>query len=162
MRTSSSVGKLLRSCLLLSPLFILATGCGSRQGAVSGKVSYKGKPLPGGDVRFFPEGGAGSFYAAIGSDGSYSIAKVPRGPAKISVTYSRESPLAKANPRSKAAAEKGLNQQREAMKRYSKGASSALPPSDVKSVPDKYAKPDQSGLKVDVTGGKQTFDIQLE
>jgi hypothetical protein len=144
-------------------LCILAAGCGSGQGKVSGKVSYKGKPVPGGDVRFFPESGGGSFYSAIGSDGSYSIASVPRGPAKITVTYSRESPLAKGNPRSKAVAEKGMKQQQEAMKAHRKTAESAAPPpSDVKSVPDKYAKPDQSGLKVDVTGGKQAFDINLE
>lgn len=162
MGTTSSVGKLLRSCLLLFPLCILAAGCGSGQGMVSGKVSYKGKPLPSGDVRFFPESGGGSFYSAIGSDGSYSIAKVPLGPAKITVTYSRESPLAKANPRSKAAAEKGMKQQQEAMKAHRKTPESAPPPSDVESVPNKYAKPDQSGLKVDVTGGKQAFDINLE
>jgi hypothetical protein len=30
------------------------------------------------------------------------------------------------------------------------------------SVPDKYADPEKSGLKIDVTGGKQTHDIQLE
>jgi len=162
MRTSSFIGKLLRTCLLLFPLSILVVGCGSGQGTVSGKVYYKGKLLPGGDVRFFPESGGGSFYSGIGSDGSYSIAKVPRGPAKITVTYSRESPLAKANPRNRAMAERGMQQQQEAMKAHRKNADSAPPPSDVASVPDKYAKPDQSGLKVDVTGGKQTFDINLE
>lgn len=162
MRTSSSVRKLLRCCVLLFPLFPLAAGCGSSsQGTVSGKVSYKGKPLPGGEVRFFPEAEGGSFYSAIASDGSYSITKLPRGPAKITVTFSRENPLTKMNPRIKAKAEKGIQQQMEATKAHSKGESAPASTENV-TLPEKYGDPAKSGLKVDVTGGKQTFDMNLD
>jgi hypothetical protein len=160
MRSSASVRKLFRSCLLLLPLLILLTGCGSKQGKVYGTVFYKGKPLPGGDVRFFPEGEGGSFFSGIKSDGSYSIDKLPRGSAKVTVSFSRENPLAKMNPRKKANAEKGMQQQLEAMKAHSKdgGAASA----ENVTVPEKYNDPDKSGLKIDVTGGSQKHDINIE
>ena len=162
MRTSSSVRKLFRCCLLLFPLFLLATGCGTKQGTVSGTVYYKGKPLPGGNVRFFPEGQGGSFYSAIGSDGSYSMSKLPPGSAKITVVYSPENPLAKMKGFNKANAEKGIKKQQEIIEAAKGKGGGAAASAETVTLPDKYGDPDKSGLKVDVTGGSQTFDIKME
>jgi len=72
-----------RSHGLAFVVVLLAVGCGSRTGDVSGKVLYKGKPLSGGSVTFFHSKGASS--SRIDNDGSYTVFKVPVGEAKITV-----------------------------------------------------------------------------
>jgi hypothetical protein len=54
-------------------------------GRVTGRVTYKGKPLPGGTITFVSSGGlvAG---ALIGSDGTYQADRVPVGEARIAVS----------------------------------------------------------------------------
>ena len=42
----------LLTCLVL-PALLLSVGCGASKGDVSGKVNYRGKPLPAGTVTFF-------------------------------------------------------------------------------------------------------------
>jgi hypothetical protein len=62
-------------------LTLAALGCGGR-GDVSGKVTYKGKPLVFGTVQF--EASDKSFkQGTISEDGSYSIQGVPVGEAKV-------------------------------------------------------------------------------
>src|SRR5262249_49021134 len=53
-------------------------------GKVSGRVFYKGKPLPGGVVTFFPARGKPQA-ATIHDDGTYSVS-VPVGEARVTVS----------------------------------------------------------------------------
>jgi hypothetical protein len=146
---------------LLAPLF----GCSSR-GTVSGKVYYKGKALPGGDVRFFPENQGGSYYASIASDGSYSLSKLPPGPTKVTVSFSNEKPTVKIMPKGNEAVEKAMKKQKEAIAKVKgEGAGSGGNTNDAKeiiSLPEKYADPDQSGLRIEVSAGSRSFDIKLD
>lgn len=176
MRTFCDRPRFVMLSLLLFPLFAFTAGCGSG-GSVSGKVTYKGKPVTRGTVQFFPEGQGGNYTSMIESDGSYSIPKIPPGPAKITVIVGRQGPppgvmkrmgggpAQRAGGGVNQAAARGLEKQKAMAKAHkSEGADSghASEDKDLESVPDKYATPDQSGLKFDVTGGKQTFDIKLE
>ena len=72
---------------------------------VSGKVLYKGQPLPYGSVQFMTP--AGVFVSQIAADGSYSLAELPTGLSKISVTC--QDPKYAAFMHSLAAAGKGEN-----------------------------------------------------
>jgi hypothetical protein len=163
-------------CLLLFPVLALAAGC-SQTGTVSGKIYYKGKPVEGGTVFFWPEGKDGSYPAIIGLDGSYSVSKLPPGPAKISVVpgatkippgATQQVKFGRPDLPGKIA--KGLQQ----VGRMGRGRSGSEEQSgsavetkkerakDNFSLPEKYTNPEKSGLTINVTGGKQTHDIHLE
>jgi hypothetical protein len=146
--------------LVLSSLFVVVAGC-SRTGQVSGKVYYQNKPLPGGTVQFFPEGKGGDFSSPIKEDGSYSVSKLPPGPAKISVFSTSSNPMAMVGGRGPAA--QGMKQAEEMRKKARGDAGSNPAPSNQGvAVPPKYSDPEKSNLKLDVTGGSQSFDIKLD
>lgn len=139
--------------LLLLP-FGLMLGCGgSSKGTVSGKVLYKGQPLKGGNVAILSKAGGGNLTSSIQEDGSYSISKVPRGPAVITVETRSIRPVPqKALPGP-----------------YARASKDTLPPGLVVGdaaryvpIPEQYADPEKSGLSLDVKGGPQPHDIDLK
>jgi hypothetical protein len=152
--------------LLFLSLSVLVVGCGKGGSTVSGKVTYKGETLKRGVVQFFPEGAGGSFTSPIKSDGTYSIPNVPRGMAKISVISGSAKPpdqmMKGRGGMGGARAAKGMQQQREKMAGPPGGASGADASEEGPNVPTTYNDPEQSGLKVEVTGGKQTHDITIQ
>jgi hypothetical protein len=165
MRASRGMRRLVLMCLLLLPLSALAAGCG-KGGTVSGKIYYKGQPVTGGTVYFFPEGTDSNYRSLIERDGSYKISELPRGPAKISVVVGMKGPPPGVmNRMGGQAAAKGIKQ----MERIGKSASgggeqsgNAAGAQDNTSVPEKYTDPEKSGLTIDVTGSSQKFDIKME
>ena len=129
-----------QAALLLLGLTVL--GCaGERTGTLTGKVGLAGKPLPGGQVMVHGEGGKTA--AGAIADGAYTIPNAPVGPVKVSVRTFAPSPKV-VNPTDPNA-----------------GKDTGPPPAYVK-IPDKYSDPDKSGLTTTVTGGSQTFDIDLK
>jgi hypothetical protein len=73
-----------RPAVALTLLTLAAVGCGGR-GDVSGKVTYKGKPLVFGTVQF--EASDKTIKQAnIEKDGSYTIPGVPVGEANVAVS----------------------------------------------------------------------------
>src|SRR5215471_10469528 len=109
-------GRLL-SYLLMASLFVLTSGCG-RNGTVSGIVYYKGQPLKVGMVQFFPEKKGGDFSSPIGSDGSYSISKLPVGNVRVSVISNTTNPMANMPPMAGGPfAKKGMKGAAEMMKK---------------------------------------------
>src|SRR5262245_11102874 len=81
---STPVRSFLRPGVALAFLTLAAVGCGGR-GDVSGKVTYNGKPLVFGTVQF--EASDKTIKQAnIETDGSYFIAGVPVGEAKVAVS----------------------------------------------------------------------------
>jgi hypothetical protein len=143
MRQSSGFACRLLCCFVLSLLFVTASGCGQKTGTVSGKVTYQGKALPGGNVNFLSEGQGAVFKTSkIESDGSYSVSGIPVGPAKITV--------------------QGVSTRRMAtVPGQEKGGA---PNSDQKEVivPPQYSNAEQSPLKYDVKPGSQTHPIDLK
>jgi hypothetical protein len=69
-----------------------AAGCGreSNEVSVQGRVMFRGEPLPGGSITFFPESGR-PVMAVIAEDGNYS-AEMPPGEYVVAVGVGTELP----------------------------------------------------------------------
>jgi len=150
---------------LLLALALLA-GCGRREGKVSGRVLYNGKPLPGGSLYFRPADGAlNTVSVTIDEKGNYEAA-LPVGEVKIAVnnTELQRQP-----------AEGGGRPQLPPIKLpnipKSKGSEPPeAPPPDAPQkpagayvpIPEKFYNADTSGLTYTVKPGPQTHDIELK
>ena len=121
------------------------TGCGSGLANVTGQVTLDGQPIVGGsDVRgtiyLYPEGGLGAPASGIlDEEGRYDISTGTRGgvapgPYLVSISAIQIIP-----PRIEGDA-----------------------PGGRPLTPRKYANPNQSGYRVDVAAGSNTFDFALE
>jgi len=131
-------------------------GCGSSTGNVTGKVSYKGTVLKGGNVTFAGEDGKNPQTAPIAEDGSYSIQKMPVGPVKITVETKSLGKVAKAPSNTPAG---GKVPPPEAGYRPPDPAEAAR---RFVEIPDKYSDPAKSDLTYTVTPGSQSHDIELK
>jgi hypothetical protein len=129
-------------------VFALATGCGGPYtGTVTGKVTYKGTPLPGGIVTFIhPDGRIGQ--ATIKEDGSYTVEQAPGGDVKCTVQTVKPIP---AVPKSMASKLPGGGH----------AAEPVYPAGKYVRIPEKYSKPETSGLNLTVHRGSQNYDISL-
>jgi hypothetical protein len=125
----------------LAAALALAAGCGSGKNSVAGKVTLNGTPVKGGVVTFIA--GNTVKVANINDDGEYLLDDPPEGSARVTVqSLSTQVPMPMGVPR-------GVRDSR-------------LPPPAAASqpLPRKYASPD-NGLAVEVTRGRQKFDIAL-
>jgi hypothetical protein len=124
-------------------LVLLAAGCGTRFGNVSGTVTQGGKPVAGGTITFYDAAGRAQS-DAIRSDGTYTVSKVATGRAKIAVILPMNIPFA------------GLD--------GAGAGGGGMPPGAPKgpAPAPKYSDPDKSGLTCDVTTGEQTYNISLD
>ncbi len=162
-----AAGRSLRSGGLM--LLLLLAGCSS-PGSISGKITYKGKPLKSGTVTFVPDQGGG-FTSEI-RDGEYKIERIPPGPAKIAVIPSSTIPpmqyLMKMRPpkevMEKAAPGKSIEGQAESPPPPGKSIE-AIPKSGPKiETPfpvNRFKDPNTSGLTYTVKSGSQVYDIEL-
>lgn len=137
-----------------------AAGCGGSGGTVTGTVTFKGEPIPSGNVMFYPDSGAPMVTAPI-MDGQYTAEKVPTGSAKVAITSmffegQPSSPMMNPNMRNKTVPSKAVPP--EAQKAFEE---STQMKKGVK-IPERYLDPKQSGLTYTVKSGKQTKDFQLE
>jgi hypothetical protein len=149
-------------CGLLS-LLVLATGC-SGSGTITGKVSYRGRPLTGGTVVFASTEGQGSKTAQIQPDGTYTITRMRTGPVQIAVDTRSARPPDTMNPRVSNKPPKNMQPP----------PGTTLPPDapagygdqpkygNAERLPPQYADPANSGLTYTVTAGAQTYDISLK
>jgi hypothetical protein len=140
----------LKACagLAVLALFVPASGCGPGEANVTGKITYKGAPVPNGSVTFHGENDWAQS-AWIDPNGNYTITGAPVGPVKVTVVSSqpRNAP-AMGGPKSVA------NHPGD------KGAKAA--PAAGVALPEKYKDPDQSGLTYTLANGEQSIDIPLE
>jgi hypothetical protein len=157
-RTCAAGPWLVKGCALA--VLVLVAGCAAK-GNVTGKVSYKGKLLPAGTVTFITEKGGATFDAQIQEDGTYTVTKVPAGPAKILVK-AYELPKMPARP-----GPAGQMTGGPPPGALPEGVKSPYP--DLKAeaekvvkIPDKYADAGKSDLTYTVTSGAQTHDIDLQ
>ena len=159
------------SVLLLSILVV--TGCtrsNEQTAEVSGKVTYNGKPLPGGRVTFVTANGYAG-HGTISPQGEYSL-QSPLGEVQIGV----DNTMLRSDPQW----EKNKNKGRLPIQQAKKGEAQEPPTKSAKSpaanqrvtgkqgvvgtyihIPGRYADPTLSGLKFTVTAGSQTHDIEL-
>jgi hypothetical protein len=154
-----------RKAALLGTALLLTcvVGCGG-SGTVSGKISYKDKPLPVGVIYFKSE--SGKAVSGPIKDGSYRVENVPAGTAKIGIelpilpTDSKgfgikggPPPGAKIGPPKGVTVAEGFD---------AKGfrPSSPYPPGF--QFPNHYRDPETSKLTYTVTSGDQQHDINLD
>ena len=117
-------------------MVLVAAGCGPPPPAdVTGKVRLGGAPLTGGSVTFVGADGKEA-YSMIGPQGDYSVRGVAVGKARIAVVGV---PHGAGMP--------------------SRGAPPGPPPQPA---PPRYARPETSGLTVELRSGQQTHPIELE
>ena len=133
------------------------SGCGGQKNAkLTGKVSYKGSPLPGGILTLNPpdEKTQSSIPIVIKPDGTFVTMSVLLGNYKVGITSMGTNP---ALDPSRKRAPAGV-------KMREGGPPSSNLPEGAKHVdlPQKYARPDTSGLSWDVKGGSQEKNFPLE
>lgn len=134
--------KLHPPAIILFFVLLLATGCDSRA-IVKGKVSYKNAALSTGQVHFFGETGT-SRSAAIGADGTYEVSDCPIGKVRVAVvatTFKSKGP-APVGP--------------DFIPNFD-----APPAEEVSLIPKKYNTPETSDLNLNVSAGRQAFNINL-
>jgi hypothetical protein len=140
-------------------LGLLLCGCNPSgmgpQGQVSGKVTYQGKPLPGGRVTFLTSKGL-IFSGPIDAEGNYKV-KAAVGEAKVSVDNSmlKKDEAPKVDIRHPPGVTPPPGVQVEA------DNSSAITGTYVP-LPARFQSPDSSGLTCNVQSGSQTHDIDLK
>jgi hypothetical protein len=159
------------SILLVS---LVLTGCGGiKYGDVTGRVTYKGSPLPAGKVVFWPQASGGAPASApIEEDGSYAVS-VPVGEASVTVETESFSPKAQnsyfgapvakntrafhGSPPPEVAAMIKADRERSQ-------ASEPPPQPQAKyvKIDMKYSRPTTSGLQTTVQSGTQEYNIDLK
>jgi hypothetical protein len=118
-------------------------GCGGT-GAISGKVTLGGKPLPGGLITVYDsatpdEPGAVRQSCVIGTDGTYTVGNIPTGPAVVVIETVPALPDIM-NPR---------NKPHEMFGPYV-------------AIPLHYKDRAKSGFTIDIKKGSQSLDLPLE
>jgi hypothetical protein len=140
---------------------VLLVGCGPGQGEVSGKVTYRGAPLPGGLVTFRPaDARHNSVAVELAEDGSFK-AVLPTGEVTASVDNLALAPAPDLDSGSLTVplspeAKKALGST--AQRRPTGGAKRS---SRYVEIPARYQDAETSGLKFTVKGGAQTQDLTL-
>jgi hypothetical protein len=140
--------------LWLLPTVLALSGCQPETGEVVGKVMYNRQPLTHGTVMFFCHDQQ-IISRLINPDGTYSVADLPLGPAKVAVVTHPPIPEGYQLPQKLPPSRDAPNLGEPARSRLPFGAR-YVP------IPHRYSDPDQSGLAVTVARGSQTFDITLD
>lgn len=123
---------------------ILAIGCNNakKSGEVFGKITYNGKPVTAGTILFFPENGGDPVGGTVGPDGSYRATGLPLGRAKVAIETIKFKNLTPPPP--------GIAKQL------------GGPRVTYVPIPEKYEKPNPSGLSFEVEEGAREWNIVLE
>jgi hypothetical protein len=146
------MSRFIQTALALAVL--AAAGCGGKGTELSGKVTFKGKPIVYGTVTVIGADGlprAGT----IEPDGSYRVAGIGPGPARVAVS---SPPPPGAGPPPRPAVQDPQDE---------KPPPLTPPPADPQVVqnwfpiPDRFADPDRSEIKTEVGSGKP-FNIDLQ
>lgn len=141
--------------VLLLGFLVLAVGCGGpdykARAVVSGKVTFKDKPLTAGTVMFYGDHNI-TATASIGSDGVYLMRDAPIGDVRITVTV----------PKMPAGGMKHLKDAPKGPRMPGDPEPSPEEfPKEVVAIPPRYGQVETSGLKYTVTRGEQTYNIPL-
>jgi hypothetical protein len=144
-------------------LLVLAVGCGRRDQAwVSGQVLYKGQPVTGGIVTFFPaDNRHRSVATPIDENGRYQT-YLPFGDVKIAVD-NRELEPAPQNQGVSVPLPQGIKipPPEKSGEAKSNPAAPKRPPGVYVAIPEEYYDVRTSGLTYTVQPGSQTHDIVL-
>ena len=152
MNSSFSLQRSLASGAVLAVLVL--TGCGKGQGVVTGTVTFQGRPLVYGSVVILASDGIPR-NAHILPGGSYTLADVPCGDAKLAVHSPDPAQMDELLKAEKIKVQKGL----------SRSLDRKLPDIDRAKwfpIPPAYGDFEKSGLEFRVEKGNNSFDIRLK
>jgi hypothetical protein len=162
------VSQLSRWVLIFSLFLTLALGCSKKDqevsGAIlSGKISYKAKPVPGGKVTFHGKGKDTMVGAQIQADGSYVVVGLPAGEVVVTVETESINPDTELLKEGKDRKEKkGITDSAFIKSKIGVKTTQAPPAATYVKIPAKYADPKTSDLTLTVGQGKQTQDFTLK
>jgi len=134
-------------------LLALTLGC-SRSGRLTGTVMYQDRPVVSGTVTLVASDGV-THQAIIHPDGSFELTGVSSGIAKVAITSPDPVQQAKqieAVQRSRAS---GTTQPKKSSPQTAAAPTGWFP------LPDRFADPEQSGITLDIRGGRNTLPIAL-
>ncbi|MDB5312456.1 MAG: hypothetical protein JWO38_6658 [Gemmataceae bacterium] len=159
---SSRSTRFLTAGMLVVLFCALVGGCGpdyKARAVVKGKVTVGGKPLTSGTVMFYGNNNNITSSAVIDTDGSYAMNDAPLGPVQVTVTVAGMPP----GPGIKYTPKKGLT---DTESKNPSGEGESIPlmskmPSTVVRIPDKFSKPETSGLTYTVEKGEHAHNIEL-
>ena len=131
--------------LLFAAGLLAAIGCGGT-GDMTGKVTYKEKPVQMGSVLVTASDGS-THTSPISEDGSYSVMSIPQGPVTISVTSQDPKTVVVAQRKNKDAP---------------KAQVTTGDPSKWVAIPAMYGDSKTSGLTATIKGGKNEVPLDLK
>jgi hypothetical protein len=134
---------------------LVAAGCGGGTGDVTGRVSYKGKPVASGSVVLIGSDGMPR-YSHIRPDGTYRFAGVPAGEAKLGVNSPNPVPDPRKVALAGGAGQRGGRSQADPI--------TSAPTSDPRlwfPIPRAVGDPATSHLGTAIRRGTNTHDIEL-
>ncbi len=140
-------------------LVLCLAGCSPRTGEVSGEVTFKGNPIPGGILTFRPaDESQNSVSYELGRDGKFKVT-LPVGDALICIDNREFEP----RPATLPAIPPGMNLPPEVIKGMQASSKESSKVSDrwVK-LPEKYYQMETANMKIAVKGGKQTETIEFK
>jgi hypothetical protein len=156
--------RLLTPRLGLLILFPLVAGCGQRTGQVTGKVTYKGAPVPAGWISFRPaDSSKNAVPVELDAEGNFSV-NLPAGEVTVTIDNREWAP----RPAGYGGVPPGLpNLSPEAKGKIGaprmprEGETRPGRPGKYVRIPDKYYEAETSSLKFTVEGGSQTKNFEL-
>lgn len=155
---------------LLLPLLLVAVGCGTRKSKVSGRVLYKGAPLPGGQMLFRPaDPKQNTVSAELDAEGNYE-AVLPVGAVKVSVDNRELEPAADlsvglpGNLPFSPEAQKAFKGKPDPAASGAGGENTppGKPAGKYVKIPSRYYDSEKSGLEFTVESGEMKHDIELK
>ena len=146
-------------CAILS--ISMLVGCTQPKGVVEGEVTFKGKPVPGGNVMFISVGRKGKMTpqgsVELSRDGKFSM-ELPVGTIMVGIDNREFEPA----PATLPAVAPGSNLPPEVLKSLSEGSKGSGRVSDRwVQYPEKYYLPERSGLEIKVSPGTQKVTLEL-
>jgi hypothetical protein len=162
------------SRLLLLALFAILlpiAGCSSGNpmapAKVSGRISYGGKPLKAGNLRFHTPSGV-PYDGQISPDGTYTAIDLPIGEAIITIETESINPSRNpmAGARQTADSDRRMKSMSTNQQRAPGGDTNAPPAAsdataNYMKIPDKYNNPRTSPLTITLDKGRQVYNIEL-
>jgi hypothetical protein len=161
----------LRGAAVAAFAALTVAGCGRPVGSLSGKVTYNGKAIRGGNVTFVSTDGGSSFTGTITADGTYAVPQMAGGDYKVCVETASAKPATTSAPGgvlpaipkgAKVGPPPGANIPEGYTPSDPGAMSKAAAEKRYTPIPAKYADPKDTDLTYTFKGGDQTFDIDLK
>lgn len=133
---------------LLLGMALLSAGCSSKVGSATGTVRYGSQVLTGGTVSFYGDNGE-IVSSLISAEGTYRLPRLAPGKVRVAVVSHARVPPALQFAQAPTAFAPPVS------------PNSSAPQRPTTLIPERYNRPDTSGLSFVVQPGEQVFDLEL-